>query len=251
MSQTACPPFSLRRPWLAGAFLLATLPAHAVHLHLTTESAPPSSILKDGVVIGHATEKIRMMMARAKVTVDIEMLPWQRAYQLALLHPDTCVYDTTRTPEREASFKWIGPIAVTDWNLYGLAARKLQLNTLDQARPYKIGTYLSDATEQFLLNRGFKVESVANDALNPGKLMTQRIDLWAASPIRAAMLMKRAGVGEQIVPVLTFNHVQLWLACNPAVPTTLIEQLSGILQAMQRDGSAKAIDDKYARWPLP
>ena len=232
-------------PWFAA------LPAHAIHLHLTTESAPPSSILKDGVVVGHATEKIRTMMARAKVTVDIDMLPWQRAYQLALRRPDTCVYDTTRTPEREASFHWIGPIAVTDWILYGLAARKLHLNTLDQARPYKIGTYLSDATEQYLLNQGFKVESVANDALNPVKLITQRIDLWAATPIRATMLMERAGKGAQIIPVLTFNHVQLYLACNKAVPSALIEQLSRILQEMQRDGTSRAIEDKYARWPQP
>jgi polar amino acid transport system substrate-binding protein len=233
------------------ALALASDFACATHLHLTTESAPPSSILQDGKVVGHATEKIRVMMARAKVEIDIEMLPWQRAYSLARLRADTCVYDTTRTPEREALFKWVGPVAATDWILYGAAERGLHLASLEQARALKIATYLGDASEQYLRARGYSVESVADDALNPLKLISRRVDLWAASPIRANMLMARAGTADKIVPVLTYNKVTLYLACNVAVPTALIAQLNAILAQMGRDGSAKAIEEKYARWPLP
>src|SRR4051812_46813333 len=96
---------------IMAAMAFASTASHGTTLHLTTESAPPSSILKDGKVVGHATEKIREMMARAHVSIDIEMLPWQRAYNRALLNADTCVYDTARTAEREALFKWVGPVA--------------------------------------------------------------------------------------------------------------------------------------------
>ncbi len=225
------------------------VPAAATHLHLTTENAPPSAILKDGKVVGHATEKIALMMKRAGVTSDTEMLPWQRAYNQALMRADTCVYDTTRTPEREALFKWVGPVAQSEWVLYGLAERKLQLARLDDARPYKIATYLGDASEHYLRSRGFKVESVANDALNPNKLASKRVDLWAATPIRAAMLMARSDTEGKIVPLLVYNKVLLWLACNPAVPAPLIDRFNTILDDMRRDGSAKAIEDRYARWP--
>jgi polar amino acid transport system substrate-binding protein len=234
----------------AAACLFATGGAHATTLHLKTESAPPSSILKDGQVIGHATEKIREMMARANVTVDVEMLPWQRAYSNALMQSDTCVYDTARTPEREPLFKWVGPIAQSDWIIYGRAGRKLHLNTLKDAQPYKIGTYLGDATEIYLHLRGYTTESVANDALNPNKLLTDRIDLWASSPIRAGMLMNRIGASGKIVPLLVYNNVELFLACNPAVPTELIDKFNAILVDMRRDGTSKRLEDKYAHWPL-
>lgn len=224
--------------------------AHATTLQLVTESAPPSAILKDGKVVGHATEKLQLMLKRAGVTAGpITMLPWQRAYNQALTRTDTCVYDTTRTPEREALFKWVGPIAQSEWVLFGDAERKLTLNKLDDARPYKIATYLGDASEHYLRSRGFNVESVANDALNPGKLVTRRVDLWAATPIRANMLMARSDTEGKIVPLLVYNKVLLWLACNVAVPTPLIDKFNGILEEMRRDGSARAIEDRYAKWP--
>jgi polar amino acid transport system substrate-binding protein len=241
-----------RWKWIA-LILVGALagPSRATHLHLTTESAPPSAILKDGKVIGHATEKIELMMRRAGVSVDIAMLPWQRAYGLALKRPDTCVYDTTRTPEREALFKWVGPVAQSDWVLFGTVERGIKLDKLDDARPYRIATYLGDASEHYLRTRGFSVDSVASDALNPVKLVSKRVDLWAATPVRAAMLMERSNTAGQIMPLLVYNKVLLWLACNPAVPTALIDQFNTILDDMRRDGSAKAIDERYARWPRP
>src|SRR4051812_17971533 len=69
---------------LATALACAGAGAGATALHIATESAPPSSILQDGKVVGHATEKIRTIMVRAGVDIDITMLPWQRAYALAL-----------------------------------------------------------------------------------------------------------------------------------------------------------------------
>ena len=37
--------------------------------------------------------------------------PWVRGYELALSQPNTVLFSTTRTPARESSFHWVGPIA--------------------------------------------------------------------------------------------------------------------------------------------
>ncbi len=240
-----------RLAWLTLAWAWVQLPAQATSLHLTAESTPPSIVLKDGRVAGSATDKIRAMMARAGVTVDIDLLPWQRAYSLAQIKGDTCVYQTTRTAEREALFKWVGPISTTDWTLYGLAQRDLHLTTLEDARPYKIGGYLGDASDQYLRARGFRVESVANDALNPQKLLGKRVDLWAATPPRLKRQMAQLPGGDQIVPLLTYNKVGLYLACNVAVPTALVDKLNAILVQMRQDGTSKAIEDQYATMSGP
>ncbi|MES2300432.1 MAG: ABC transporter substrate-binding protein [Pseudomonadota bacterium] len=223
----------------------------APRLHVSTENVPPASILKDGKVVGRATEKIELMMARAGVAIDITMLPWQRAYSSAKLRQDGCVYPAARSPEREAMFKWVGPVSLTEWVLYGTAQRQLRLASLEDARPFKIAAYLGDATEQFLQARGFKVESVANDALNPNKLLGNRVDLWASTPARAGSYIRQAHAEGKIVQLLSYNKVPLYLACNPAVPTPWIDNLNAILAHMERDGSIKAIDEKYARWPQP
>ena len=44
-----------------------------------------------------------------------------RAYAAARERPNACVYATSRTPERESSFKWVGPIDSAEWVLMARA----------------------------------------------------------------------------------------------------------------------------------
>jgi polar amino acid transport system substrate-binding protein len=60
--------------------------------------------------------------------------------------------------------------------------------------------------------------------------------------------LKRADWAEKIVPVLTFNKVGVYLACNRAVPAELIARMNAALETMNRDGTTRRIDLKYERW---
>ena len=236
------------------AMLLAGPAAHAFSaptLYITTEYSPPTSMQPRDIVIGSATEKVREAMARAGINYTIEMLPWKRAYAAALARTDTCVYSTTRTPERERLFKWIGPTDQGEWVLLGRADRNFKLASLEDARKLRIGTYNGDAREAYLRHRGFMIDSAPNDTINPKKLMMNRIDLWAAGARRTNALIETNGWSGQIVPVLTFNQVKLYLACNPGVPDAVIERLSTALDGMVRDGTTRRIDRKYENWIEP
>lgn len=235
------------------ATLLALLgvSAQATTLRLTTEVSPPFNMLEGDKIVGRSTEQITEMMARAKVTVTMELLPWARAYNMALKEADTCVFTTTRTPEREVLFKWIGPVGAAEWILYGNAERNLKLQNIEEARSLLIGTYHGDARDEYFRSRGFRVESVSDDLSNPRKLLLNRIDLWAASLVRGALLISQNGWTDKIVPVLSFHKVDLYLACNPSVSTALTDKLNATLEGMVRDGTSRALERKYARWPLP
>jgi polar amino acid transport system substrate-binding protein len=234
---------------LMGAFCsLANAGSEALRLHLLTEASPPVSMLEGGKVIGSGTEKIREIMARTGTDYTMELLPWRRAFMFSLQRPDVCLFSTTRTPERENQFKWVGPTDEAEWVLLGRADRKFELRTLEDARPLRIGTYNGDARDEYLRARGFQVDPAPNDMINPRKLMLDRIDLWAASFKRGSSVLKRNGWSDQIVPVLEFNRVGVYLACNPAVPTELIERMNAALEAMGRDGTMKRIDRKYEMW---
>lgn len=228
-----------------GLLLFASAAVQAGPLRITTETSYPASYLEQGQLVGYGTEKVREILRRTGTAATFELQPWKRAYTLALADRDTCVYSTTRTPEREALFKWIGPIVETDWVMYARADRGYQLRSLDDARALTIGAYIGDVRGEFLEARGHKVAYVAHDESNPQKLMVGRIDLWATSSRFARLRLAQAGLAGKLVPVLTFNHTQLYLACNRGVPDELVAQMQAALAAMHADGTVKHIDERY------
>ena len=214
-------------------------------LVITTESSPPSAMMGDTQVIGFATEKVRTIMERVGVDYHIEMLPWKRAYLLAQHQADTCVYSTTRVPEREKMFKWIGPTHENDWTLFGRADRDYRITSIEDARRYRIGAYNGDVRSEALIAQGFIVDTVQDKLANPRKLLVNRIDLWASSVRVGSSIVAEHGWGAQIVPVLTFKRTELYLACNQSVPDALVGKMNAALRAMNSEGLSAAIERKY------
>jgi polar amino acid transport system substrate-binding protein len=230
---------------LCAGSVASAAPHAAAQLYLATELSAPSSMLENGRVVGMATDKVREIMQRAGITYTIELLPWKRAYTAALTRPDACVFSTTRTPQREALFQWIGPLDEAQWVLMAPAGSPIHLRTLDDARPYLIGTYHGDARDQYLRERGFKTDPAPDDLLNPRKLLLGRVDLWAASLRRGSAVLAKHGWDKQLVPLLAFNRIQVYLACHRALPAALVARMSSALDAMARDGSLRRIEHMY------
>jgi polar amino acid transport system substrate-binding protein len=237
-----------------GAIILAALLAricalaHAQAvpaLTITTENSAPYSMRAGGRVTGIATDIVREIMARAGIAYSIELLPWKRAYMSALERRDGCVYSTSRTPEREAQFKWVGPVAEADWVFLARADSKLKLRSLEEARPYRIGTYHGDARDQYLRSRGFNVDPAQNDLINPRKLALGRIDVWAASVPHGGKALERLAESYGLKPLLVFNRMRVYLACNPAVPDGVVNRLNVALEGMERDGTVRTILRRY------
>jgi polar amino acid transport system substrate-binding protein len=214
-------------------------------LYLTTET--PAIAPREGEPATNlATDMMREIMRRAGIGYTLDLLPWKRAYTAALERADACVYSTTRTAERERQFQWVGPIADADWVLMARADRPIKLRSLEDARRYRIGTYNGDARDQFLRARGFDVDPAPNDQVNPPKLMAGRIDLWAASlGLSSRQTLARQGYAGKVVPVLVFNRIHTYLACNRAVPDQLVARMNAALAAMARDGTAQRIRRQY------
>ncbi|XYJ11079.1 substrate-binding periplasmic protein [Telluria sp. B2] len=218
-------------------------------LYITTETAAPSSMLDGrGRVVGIATDKVRAALDRARLAYTIELLPWKRAYAAARGRPDACVYSTTRTPEREALFKWVGPLDTAHWVLMARADRQFALRNLEDARPYRIGTYNGDARDHYLRSRGFKVDAAPHDLINPRKLLLGRIDLWAAALRPGSPVLAQNGWAGKIVPVLAFNQRDVFLACNRGVSDAIVSRLNDAFAALERDGSLRRIERAYDNW---
>ncbi|MGK5022646.1 substrate-binding periplasmic protein [Janthinobacterium sp. LB2P10] len=223
--------------WLLAVTLLMPVLVAAAGLRIVGEHLPPASMMEGDVVVGRETAKVRDIMARAGIAYSIELLPWKRAYAQALREPDTCIFSTTRTQEREAQFRWIGPLNEAQWILYGLVEQHRTLHTLADARGLVIGTVLGDARDDYLRQRGLSVAPVTQEWLNPQKLLLGRIDLWAVSMAPGSKPFAGKEWQGKVEPLLTFNRVQTYLACNLKVPEAQAAAMQRAAAAMQRDAS--------------
>lgn len=235
--------------WLKYALALTCgcgLPALAQPpIHLLTEDYPPfNMLLANGQITGLSTDIVREMFRRAGVPYRLDLLPWVRGFNTTVIEKQTCLFSTTRTENREHQFKWVGPLVANSWTLYAGPASPAPILSLEGARRYKIGGYSGDAESQYLISLGFNVELTPTDELNPRKLALGRIDFWASSQYRGGYLVAKEKL-PQLKPVLTFNTVLLYLACNKGVDDVTIRQLGDALKDMQHDGAITQLQKRY------
>lgn len=220
--------------------------ADPISLKLLTEDYPPFNMNDaGGRVTGLSTEIVRQLLQRAGISHDIELLPWVRAFNRAVLEPNTCVYSTTRTEQREHQFKWIGPVVENPWVLYARHDNKTAVPTLEAVRPFRVGGYSGDAIAQFLVSKNFEVDLASTDVQNVRKLVAGRIDFWATGKYSGALLAEREKATGSIRPVLTFNTTLMYLACNLRMDDRTVNLLNDTLERMRRDGSVARISARY------
>jgi polar amino acid transport system substrate-binding protein len=221
-------------------------------LVLLTENFPPYNMAKNGKnfaqdenINGIAVDIVREMFKRADITYSLTLrFPWERIYKLALENPGYGVFVMARLPDREKLFKWVGPIGPDDWIMLAKADSKITLESLEQARKYKIGAYKGDAIAETLAKQGLKPIVVLRDQDNAKKLVNGQIDLWATGDPAGRYLARQEGVNG-LKTVLRFNSAELYLALNKDVPDETVAKLQAALDQLRKEGIVDDIMGRY------
>jgi polar amino acid transport system substrate-binding protein len=221
-------------------------------LVLLTENFPPYNMAKNGKnfaqdenINGIAVDIVREMFKRADITYSLTLrFPWERIYRLALEKPGYGVFVMARLPDREKLFKWVGPIGPDDWIMLAKADSKITLESLEQARKYKIGAYKGDAIAETLAKQGLKPIVVLRDQDNAKKLVNGQIDLWATGDPAGRYLARQEGVNG-LKTVLRFNSAELYLALNKDVPDETVAKLQAALDQLRKEGIVDDIMGRY------
>ncbi|MGJ7515138.1 substrate-binding periplasmic protein [Pseudomonas baetica] len=219
---------------------------------LLTENFPPYNMAKNGKnfaqdenINGIATDIVREIFKRADITYSLTLrFPWERIYKLTLEKPGYGVFVMARLPDREKLFKWVGPIGPDDWIMLAKADSKITLETLNDARKYKIGAYKGDAIAETLAKQGLNPIVVLRDQDNAKKLVNGQIDLWATGDPAGRYLARQDGV-TGLKTVLRFNSAELYLALNKDVPDEVVAKLQAALDQLRKEGG---VDDIMARY---
>ncbi len=219
---------------------------------LLTENFPPYNMAINGKnfaqednIDGIAVDIVKEMFTRAGVKYNLTLrFPWDRIYKLALEKPGYGVFVTARLPEREALFKWVGPIGPDDWVMLAKGDSLINLGNLDEARQYRIGAYKGDAISEYLTDKGVEHGTSLRDQENARKLVAGQIDLWATGDPAGRYLAKQEGI-TGLKTVLRFDSAELYLALNKDMPDEIVAKLQAALDQMRAEGFVDATLNKY------
>jgi polar amino acid transport system substrate-binding protein len=218
--------------FLAIFFFSACCNVGATQLRIVTEHLPPFNYQSTGKVTGYATEILQAVLKEAKIDAPIEFLPWERAYQETLAKPNTLIYSTARIPDREKLFEWIGPIGPRQVVLFKLRERKdIQIKTLADAAPYKIGVVRALASTRMLMKTNIiplsRFDEAPTTESNLRKLLLKRVDLIVGlkggTYYELTQLLHQ---GTEIEYILTINDEHpLYFALNKESDPALVNKL--------------------------
>lgn len=215
----------IRRLVVANALvLLASQAASAQTIKVLTEEYPPYNMMVNNKIGGFSTDLVKKAFEKAGVPYTLQLMNWDVAIKRAQDVPNTCVYSTNRTEEREPNFKWVGPIAHSDWLLFGRSDSP-RITSAEQAKTYKIGIYPSDAVGLYLKDHGFNVSEAPEDKLNPTRLINKEIDFWASGTLQGPYVAEQVGV-RGLVPVATIRESLMYLACSKTTSDSVVARLN-------------------------
>nr|WP_319527181.1 ABC transporter substrate-binding protein [Pseudomonas laurentiana] len=244
--------FKLPAVLIFSIFLLSGAARASEPLVLLTENFPPYNMAKNGKsfaqdanIEGIAADIVREMFRSADIPYSMTLrFPWERIYKLAMHTPGYGVFVTARQPDREALFKWVGPIGPDDWILLAREDSPITLERLEDARGFRIGAYKGDAIAEHLSKEGLRPAIVLRDQDNAGKLLRGEIDLWATGDPAGRYLARQIGI-SQLKTVLRFQGAELYLALNKSVPDEVVSKLQQALEQMRVEGAVDAIFARY------
>ncbi|SOB77340.1 amino acid ABC transporter substrate-binding protein, PAAT family [Marinobacter sp. LV10R510-11A] len=224
----------------------------ADRLYIYTENFPPYNMSTNGRAFEHSADKIDgICTERAKAVLDqsgydyrMKLRNWNYGYNRALKKANHGIFCTTYTEERAPMFKWVGPLAQNLWTIFAAQGSTITMDALEDARGKTIGGYRNDVRSEYLLKRGYEMSVIESDDLNPKRLALGQIDLWIAERLGGPYLASQQDV-EGLIPVFSFNDVDLYLAMSLDTPDEVIEGLNKALQATKDNGTFGAIGTKY------
>ncbi len=215
-----------------------------VRLSIYTENAPPSTYMESGRISGLSAEIVREILHRVNHPDVVELVPWARGYELALNQPGVVLFSTTRLPQREGLFSWVGPLYSQTWGFYALKDNGLRIDSLqDAAKVARIGVYRRDAKMQYLEKNGFLNLVPTNDNTNNIRhLILGNIDLWVTSDFNVNHQLRQAGVDpssvERVFPLLTVNN---YIAFSRKTSSHVVSLWQKVFEEIRKDGTYEKI----------
>jgi len=240
-------------------FFMCSTSLNAEKLTLYTEEFPPFNFTKDGKVIGASTEVVRAIMRISSQDYVINSYPWARSFHSSQSNKNALIYSISRRLKREHLFKWIGVIVPANQSVFALKRRKdIVINSLEDMKPYTIGTTLEDSREAYLATQGFDISSFERFGGDTAYsqlfvlLKEGRIDLWPMpNAVMSYVVSEKNEDPEQIIKnVFKLEKMSSEGYYIAASLTTSDEIVNRLRKALVEFKKTNAYADILKKWGL-
>lgn len=220
---------------------------------LYTEHMPPYSYWSGDEVDGINVELMRQLCQRQQLDCTIMLLPWRRAFESAQNQQMSGVFSTARSEQREALFRWVGPIA-SDWGYVFRLKGRIEVNptNLEQAKNFKLAVARGDVYESYFRQHGFAYGRNMVDFATKSEplplFMAKRVDLLVGSKRSLRSWLRDNNLPDDSAePLFMLQDVgDNYLALNPNFPADLALKMQQELDQMRQQGVIDALILRYA-----
>ncbi|PKP53378.1 MAG: hypothetical protein CVT92_04355 [Bacteroidetes bacterium HGW-Bacteroidetes-1] len=229
-------------------------------IQLFTEVSPPFNYGTgqgtERKVEGSSVDIVNEIQTRTGHVNKINLGLWNDAYAIAQYLPNSAVFTTARTPEREDMFQWVGPISSSRTYFYTLAASGLTIETLEQAKALQsISTPNGWFTHEFLLNNNFQnivaTSRTSMEAFN--QLISGEVQAFLMTDLDVKWLADISEVPlSDLAQHMEALNIKDYIAFSLNTPASTVQQWQNNLDAMKADGTFETIWNKWFNGvPMP
>ena len=230
--------------------------AQSQSILVVTEDAPPLQIYENGGLTGGmAVELVQAIFKQAKLTSDIQVYPWPRAYQIALTQKDSLIFSIAKSPERKDDFIWIGKLYSLQPNITKLkSATDIKITSPQNINNYEIAVSRGDYGESYLKSIGLREGGNLHLTIkhsNLWKLLySNRVDAIFTNQVTAKSEIMEAGldVNKAVIEYKIEGLASdIYLAANKHTDIVIITQLQVAFQEIKNNGIYQKITEKWQK----
>ncbi len=229
-------------------------------IQIYTESSPPFSYMtgKDTTrkVEGSSVDIVNEIQARTGHVNKINMSLWLDAYAIVQYLPNSALFNTTRTPERENMFQWVGPISTSKSYFYTLASSGLTIETMDQAKALQsIATPEGWYTYDYMVNNNFQnIVATSHTSMEAfQQLINGEVQALLMTDLDVKWLAEISEVPlSNLTQQMQASSLMDYIAFSLNTPASTVQQWQQHLDAMKTDEKFTAIWTKWFEGsPMP
>ena len=194
-------------------------------------------------------ELVREMMILMNHSTRFQEIPFVRGLKTVQFDPDFALFNVTRTPERENTVKWVGPIQSSVAHFYELKEAPTGIQTLEDAKKVAgISVLNGNVHHKFLIKHGFTNLQPATSYVSCFKMLAfKRVKLTPSSNLALMERLKAADISPndiQRTPVTLFE-TSGYIAFSKNISDRITEKWQQALDQLRRSGRYEQLYQQY------
>ncbi|BBN81735.1 hypothetical protein PA25_17200 [Pseudoalteromonas sp. A25] len=225
---------------LLNVFYASISIAHSsdAHLRVVTEHFPPYQIVKNNEVTGGtAYNVVKAVLEKAGLHAHMEVLPWARAYEIALKRPNVIIFSIAKTPERAPLFHWLYKLGKLEFRFYSSNKNKqIRIDNMLDAKKYILAAVRGSYEADKLLSLGFRLDTnliLVNDFSHAWRM----VDKGRAEAIYASHIppkVKHSSLHGYNQHPTVYEHRFLYVAASLSTSQTTLMTLKNTFEQLKK-----------------